>query len=64
MNMKKNYDLGRYEAVLEKTSSGYYKLRLIDLKYSDDIEKMFSNKLQALEEIVSYIEIDTEKRGW
>lgn len=52
----KHYDLGNVRCTLEKTSSGYYK---VVAEYDGNVfENMFSNKEQALEEILSYAEVD------
>lgn len=57
--MKKYYELGRYTASIEKTSSGYYTVTVKE----DGIEYekwMFSDKAKALEEILSFAEIEEE----
>lgn len=57
--MKKYYELGRYTASIEKTSSGYY---IVTVK-EDGIEYekwMLSDKAKALEEILSFAEMDED----
>lgn len=47
--MKKTYDIGIWgKAILEKTSSGYWKVTV------DGVTSMFSTEVAALREILSY----------
>lgn len=56
----KTYEVGYCICTIEKTSSGYYAVVVKDTAHGTKTENMFSTKEQALEEILSYAEIENE----
>lgn len=58
--MTKYYDLDRFIFKLERTSSGYFHLEVLDQDYDSPLEYTFPTIEEAYAEILSYSEIDRE----
>lgn len=61
--MEKYYDLDNQIAKLERTTSGYFKVTVVERSDEEEpytVENLFSTEAAALREILSYIETDKD----
>lgn len=58
--MKKYYDIEN-GCSIEKTSSGYYEVVINESRSGNEYKYLFPTKEKAMEEILSYLEIDGEE---